>query len=84
MKTVCFGKNAVSRNLKSIKIIKSRVPVNFKPYIPKVAIATAVENKKDVYGKSNSCYPVTVYLVFHTNPCKFRNFQILVKSFFEH
>ena len=64
--------------------IKNRVPVNFKLYIPKVAIAIAVANKKDLYGKSNSCHPVTVNLIFLTNPCKFSNFQILVKSFFEH
>lgn len=70
MKTVCFGKNAVSRNLKRIKIIKSRGPVNFKLYIPKVATATAVANKKDLYGKSNSCHPVTVNFIFLTNPCK--------------
>ena len=33
------------------KRIKIRYPLNFQPYILKVAIATAEEHYKDLYGK---------------------------------
>ena len=33
--------------------IKIRHALNFQPYISKVAIATAEENYKDLYGKNN-------------------------------
>ena len=34
--------------------------MNCHPYISKVAIATATENEKDLYGKNISCHSVTV------------------------
>ena len=47
------------------------MPVNFQPYISKVVIAMAVDNKKDLYEKNNSCHPVTL---------EYFSIQLLVNS----
>ena len=47
--------------------MKIMQPVNFQPYISKVAIATAAENWKDLNEKNNSCHPVTLLSGFPYN-----------------
>ena len=49
------------------KRIKIRYPLNFQSYILKVAIATAEENYKDLYGKKTTTHGHG-WVVFHVKP----------------
>ena len=42
-------------------------------------ISTAAGKEKDLYGKNNSWRLSHGWVVFHLNPCKFWNFEIVVK-----
>ena len=44
----------------------------------------AAESWKHLYEKNNFCHPVTLSMVFHTNPCNFQIFKTVMKYFLKH